>query len=91
MSIVSIFEVETNKLIFNQFGNFGIQEIIRKYGEIYCGKIINKLIEYIVLFFMSKFSSNVIDFVIEFLSKNNLKKFCDVLKKIFLNEIILMK
>ena len=40
---------------------------------------------------MSKFSSNVIDFVIEFLSKNNLKKFCDVLKKIFLNEIILMK
>jgi hypothetical protein len=91
MSIVSIFEVETNKLTFNQFGNFGIQEILRKYGEIYCGKIINKLIEYIVLFFMSKFSSNVIDFVIEFLSKNNLKKFCDVLKKIFLNEIILMK
>ena len=27
MSIISIFEVETNKLTFNQFSNFSIQEI----------------------------------------------------------------
>ncbi len=86
MSIISIFEVEINKLTFNQFGNFGIQEIIKKYGEMYCGKIINKLVEHIVVFAMSKFSSNVVDFLIEYLSRNNFNKFYIVLKKIFLNE-----
>ena len=86
MSIISIFEVEINKLTFNQFGNFGIQEIIKKYGETYCGKIINKLVDHIIVFAMSKFSSNVVDFVIEYLSRNNFKKFYIILKKIFLNE-----
>ena len=86
MSIISIFEVETNKLTFNQFGNFGIQEIIKKYGETYCKKLINKLVEHIVVFSVSKFSSNVVDFVIDYLSKNNFKKFCYVIEKIFLDE-----
>ena len=86
MSIISIFEVETNKLTFNQFGNFGIQEIIKKYGETYCKKLINKLVEHIIEFSKSKFSSNVVDFVIEYLSRNNFKKFYNVLNKIFLNE-----
>ena len=86
MSIVSIFEVETNKLTFNQFGNFGIQEIIKKYGDLYCSKIINKLVDNIIVFSMSKFSSNVVDFVIDYLSKNNIKKFFHILNKIFLNE-----
>ena len=86
MSIVSIFEVETNKLTFDQFGNFGIQEIIKKYGDLYCNKIINKLVDNIIVFSMSKFSSNVVDFVIDYLSKNNIKKFFHILNKIFLNE-----
>ena len=86
MSIISIFEVETNKLTFNQFGNFGIQEIIKKYGESYCGKIINKLVDHIIEFSKSKFSSNVVDFLIEYLSRNNFKKFYNILNKIFLDE-----
>ena len=86
MSIISIFEIETNKLTFNQFGNFGIQEIIKKYGETYCKKLINKLVEHIVVFSVSKFSSNVVDFVIDYLSKNNFRKFCFVIEKIFLDE-----
>ena len=86
MSIISIFEVEMNKLTFSQFGNFGIQEIIKKYGENYCGKIINKFIERIIVFSMSKFSSNVVDFMIEYLSKNNFRKFYNVLNKIFIDE-----
>ena len=64
MSIISIFEVETNKLTYNQFGNFGIQEVINVFGENYCEKIINKIVDHIVNFSMSKFSSNVVDFVI---------------------------
>ena len=74
-SIVSIFEVETHKLSFNQYGNFGVQEIIKIFGEVYCEKIINKLIESIIVFSMFKFSSNVVDFLIDYLSKNNFKKF----------------
>ena len=86
MSIISIFEVETNKLTFNQFGNFGIQEIIKKCGESHCKKLINKLIDHIIVFSVSKFSSNVVDFVIDYLSKNNFRKFCHVIEKIFLDE-----
>ena len=86
MSIISIFEVETNKLTYNQFGNFGIQEVINVFGENYCEKIINKIVDHIVNFSMSKFSSNVVDFVIDYLSKNNFYLFSQVLKKIFLDK-----
>ena len=86
MSIISIFEVETNKLTYNQYGNFGIQELINVFGENYCKKIINKIVDHIINFSMSKFSSNVVDFVIDYLSKNNFFMFTQVLKKIFLNK-----
>ena len=86
LSIVSIFEIDINKLTYNQFGNFGIQEAIKMFGENYCGKIINKLIEYIIAFSISKFSSNVVDFLIDYLSKNNFIKFCEILSKMFLND-----
>ena len=86
LSIVSVFEIDINKLTYNQFGNFGIQEAIKMFGENYCGKIINKLIEYIIAFSISKFSSNVVDFLIDYLSKNNFIKFCEILSKMFLND-----
>ena len=86
LSIVSIFEIDINKLTYNQFGNFGIQEAIKMFGENYCGKIINKLIEHIIAFSISKFSSNVVDFLIDYLSKNNFIKFCEILSKMFLND-----
>ena len=86
LSIVSVFEIDINKLTYNQFGNFGIQEAIKMFGENYCGKIINKLIEYIIAFSISKFSSNVVDFLIDYLSKNNFIKFCEILTKMFLND-----
>jgi hypothetical protein len=44
------------------------------------------LINNIVLFSVSKFSSNVIDFLLEYLSKKEFYKFCSALKKIFLKE-----
>ena len=86
ISIISIFEIDINKLTYNQFGNFGIQEAIKTFGEKYCNKIIKKLIEHIVAFSISKFSSNVVDFLIDYLSKNNFNKFCEILSKIYLNE-----
>jgi hypothetical protein len=70
----------------NQFGNFIIQEVIKFFGYNYCKKIINNLIKNIVEFSISKFSSNAIDFLLEYLSKKQFYKFCKALKKIFLKE-----
>ena len=86
LSIVSIFEIDINKLTYNQFGNFAIQETIKTFGEKYCSKIIKNLVEHIVHFSVSKFSSNVIDFIIDFFSKNNFSQFLEILSKIFLNK-----
>ena len=85
-AIVSIFEIETHKLTFDQFGNFGIQEVIKVFGDSYCKRIIHKITEHILEFSLSKFSSNVVDFVIEYLSKHNKNKFIDVLNKIFFED-----
>jgi hypothetical protein len=84
--IISTFEKETTKLTLNQFGNFVIQEAIKFFGYNFCKNIINNLINNIVLFSVSKFSSNVIDFLLEYLSKKEFYKFCSALKKIFLKE-----
>ena len=84
--IISNFEKETTKLTLNQFGNFVIQEVIKFFGYNYCKNIINNLINNIVQLSISKFSSNAIDFLIEYLSKKQFFIFCKVLKKIFLKE-----
>ena len=81
--IISTFEKETTKLTLNQFGNFIIQEVIKFFGYNYCKKIIKNLINNIVEFSISKFSSNVIDFLLEYLSKKQFYAFCKALKKIF--------
>ena len=85
-SIISIFELEVYKLTFDQFGNFGIQEAIKVFGGALCKKIIHKIVEHIVEFSLSKFSSNAVDFVVDYLSTNNKKKFMDVLRKIFFED-----
>ena len=84
--VISIFEKETKKLTFNQFGNFIIQEVIRFFGYNYCKNIINNLINNLVEFSLSKFSSNVIDFLLEYLSKKQFWEFCNILRIIFLEE-----
>ena len=85
-SIISIFELEVYKLTFDQFGNFGIQEVIKVFGGELCKKIIHKIVEHIVEFSLSKFSSNAVDFVVDYLSNNNRKKFMDVIRKIFFED-----
>lgn len=85
-AIISIFELETNKLTYDQYGNFGIQEVIKVYGFIHCKKIISKIVDHIVEFSVFKFSSNVVDFVIDYLRKKNFSKFCHALNKIFVEE-----
>ena len=85
-AVVSIFELETSKLTYDQYGNFGIQEIIKVYGYDACKKIISKICEHVVDFSMFKFSSNVVDFVIDYLSKNKMEKFLYVVTKIFCEE-----
>ena len=84
--VLSMFEKETRKLTFNQFGNYVVQEIIRFYGYNYCKNIINNLIINLVEFSLSKFSSNVIDFLVQYLSKKQFWEFCNILRIIFLEE-----
>ena len=84
--VLSIFEKETKKLTFNQFGNYIIQEVIRFYGYNYCKNIINNIITNLVEFSLSKFSSNVIDFLLQYLSKKQFWEFCNILRIIFLEE-----
>lgn len=85
-AVVSIFELETNKLTYDQYGNFGIQEVIKVYGLTHCKKIVSKIVDHIVDFSVFKFSSNVVDFVIDYLRKKNFSKFCHVLNKIFIED-----
>ena len=84
--VLSLFEKETKKLTFNQFGNYIIQEVIRFFGYNYCKNIITNLINNLVEFSLAKFSSNVIDFLLDYLSKKQFFEFCGVLKIIFLEE-----
>ena len=84
--IITYFEKEITNLTLNQFGNFAIQEAIKFLGYNYCKNIINSLIKNIVKFSISKFSSYVIDFLLEYLSKKEFHKFCVSISKIFLKE-----
>ena len=86
VAVASMLELETNKLTYDQYGNFGIQEIIKKFGVQYCGKIINKIVEHVFMFSISKFSSNVVDCVIRHLYKNDLHGFCKVVMKIIFDD-----
>ena len=72
MAFVSILELEVNKLTYDQYGNFCIQEIIKKFGFVYCKKIITKIIDHVFMFSISKYSSNVVDCVISHLYNNDI-------------------
>lgn len=85
-AIITIFELETAKLTEDQYGNFGIQDAIEKYGETRCGKIIKKIIDHVIRFASQKFSSNVIDFLIRYMNKNNKTKFQVLIDKLFKDE-----
>lgn len=82
-AIITIFELETAKLTEDQYGNFGIQDSIEKYGEICCYKIIKKITDHLIRFASQKYSSNVIDFLIRYMHKNNQTKFKTLIEKLF--------
>lgn len=86
MAIVSILELEANRLTYDQYGNFVIQEIIKKFGLKYCKKIITKIIEHVFMFSISKFSSNVVDCVINYLYNNDINVYSNLVMKIFSDE-----
>ena len=86
MAVASILELEINKLTYDQYGNFGIQEMLKKFGVLYCGKIMNKIVEHVFMYSISKFSSNVVDCVIRQLYKMDINGFCQVVMKIFFDE-----
>ena len=83
--IVIIFGKETNNLCLNQFGSNIIITFLDIYGN-YSIKIINSLIKNIVNLSISKYSSNVILFLLDYLKKNIFNKFLDCLKIIFIDE-----
>jgi hypothetical protein len=83
--IIIIFGNETNNLCFNQFGSDIIINFLGIYGY-YSLKIINILIKNIVNLSISKYSSNVILFLLDYLKENNFFKFLDCLKIIFIDE-----
>ena len=83
--IVIIFGKETNNLCLNQFGSNIIITFLDIYGN-YGIKIINILIENIVNLSISKYSSNVILFLLDYLKTNIFYKFLDCLKIIFIDE-----
>ena len=83
--IVIIFGKETNNLCLNQFGSNIIITFLDIYGN-YSIKIINILIKNIVNLSISKYSSNVILFLLDYLKKNIFNKFLDCLRIIFIDE-----
>ena len=83
--IIVVFGNETNNLCFNQFGSDIIITFLGIYGY-YSLKIINILINNIVNLSISKYSSNVILFLLDYLKDNNFFKFLDCLKLIFIDE-----
>ena len=86
MAFVSILELEVNKLTYDQYGNFCIQEIIKKFGFVYCKKIITKIIDHVFMFSISKYSSNVVDCVISHLYNNDINAFYSLVTKMFFEE-----
>lgn len=86
IAVSSILELEVNKLSYDQYGNFGIQEIIKTFGTQYCRKIINKIIDHVFMFSISKFSSNVVDCVIRYLYQNDKQNFSKIVIKLIFDE-----
>lgn len=86
IAVASILELEVNRLTYDQYGNFGIQELIKTFGKQYCQKIINKIIEHVFMFSISKFSSNVVDCVIRYLYQNDKQNFSKIVIKLIFDE-----
>ena len=88
-SIALMLEIQTQKLIDDQYGNFVIQEAIIKLGEKYCSKILKKIRSNLLYISLEKFSSNVVDCVVKFYYNTDLKVFYEIINKIFMNQYIL--
>jgi hypothetical protein len=81
--ITNAFEINLDTLCVNQYGNFGIQEAIKIFGNYHCGRIIKNLINNILFYASKKYSSNVICFLFNYLKNNNFCKLLKVIKIIF--------
>ena len=79
-----------NKLTFNQFGNFGIQEVIKVFGLNNCNKLVDNLIENFFEYSTSKYSSNVICFLLQTLKDNNISFFIETIRKVFYKDYLKM-
>ena len=88
--ILYIFELSMNKLTFNQFGNFGIQEVIKVFGLNNCNKLVDNLIENFFEYSTSKYSSNVICFLLQTLKNNNISFFIETIHKVFYKDYLKM-
>ena len=88
--ILYIFELAMNKLTFSQFGNFGIQEVIKVFGLNNCNKLVDNLIENFFEYSTSKYSSNVICFLLQTLKNNNITFFIETIHKVFFKDYLKM-
>ena len=59
------------KISENPFGNYGIQFVIEQWGLNFCSKIVKFCIENAPSFCIQKYSSNIIDKLIDFIQKEN--------------------
>ena len=88
--ILYLFELAMNKLTFSQFGNFGIQEVIKVFGLNNCNKLVDNLIENFFEYSTSKYSSNVICFLLQTLKNNNIHFFIETIHKVFFKDYFKM-
>ena len=74
------------EITLDQYGNYIIQHILEKYGYLTCYNITHIICNNFVCFSTEKYSSNVIDKVILYLSKHNHNEFVQLIKQMFFED-----
>ena len=82
--IINNFESNLNILINDQYGNFGIQEVIKLFGYNKCERIIDTIINNLLFYSLKKYSSNVVVFLLNYLKCKNFSKLLQVVNIIFI-------
>ena len=82
--IINSFESNLNILIDDQYGNFGIQEVIKIFGYNKCCRIIDNIINNLLFYSLKKYSSNVVVFLLNYLKNKHFSKLLQVINIIFI-------
>ena len=82
--IINSFESNLNILIDDQYGNFGIQEVIKIFGYNKCCRIIDNIINNLLFYSLNKYSSNVVVFLLNYLKNKHFSKLLQVINIIFI-------